>query len=274
VQSRARVLGEQLNPLLTVLPLGMLGSAVLFDLGALMSTTPFFGRVALWDMAAGLLAGLVAVGATLVDLIVAPSGSSARRVLALEAGTTGSMVLLFGIIWAVRSFAGPSGLDGLFVVEVVALIAGVVGAWFARSIVAGGGLPERQRQHQTEDASYRATSAFVTPHVAPSPYLTAGASPTPSRQNLPSWYSMPTLPGVRPPAIVRIGASTYLVPVAGPVAGPVSGPVGQGSAGASATTAARITPVPAATSGASSAAARAAHASSSAILRANPSLPS
>jgi uncharacterized membrane protein len=193
VQSRARVLGEQLNPLLTVLPLGMLGSAVLFDLGALISGTVFFAHVALWDMAAGLLAGLVAVGATLVDLIVAPSPSTARRVLALEAAATGSMVVLFGIIWVVRTVAKPVGVDGLFVVEVLALAAGVAGAWLARGIVAGDGLPERRRPSgqpspYVTTLTYGAPSTYpATPRVAP-------------RQSLPSWYTWPTLPGVYPPA--------------------------------------------------------------------------
>src|SRR5262245_19753279 len=81
MQRRARILGEQLNPLLTVLPLGILGTALLCDLGALISGVHFFGRVAFWDMGAGLLVGLLALCGLLVDLVTAPPASFARRMV-------------------------------------------------------------------------------------------------------------------------------------------------------------------------------------------------
>jgi uncharacterized membrane protein len=137
MRTRARVLGEQLNPLLTVLPLGMLGSAVLFDFGGLIGRFGFFAHVALWDMAAGLIASLVTVVILLVDLIPAPTGSDARRVLGTETAAVGSMAILFLIVWAERSGGDRAGNAGLFVVEVFALAVGLAGAVLARSFVVG-----------------------------------------------------------------------------------------------------------------------------------------
>ncbi len=142
MQSRVRVLGEQLNPLLTVLPLAILGSAVLFDIGGLASGLLFFARVALWDMAAGLLAGLVAVGALLIDLIAAPARTTARRLLVAETATAGGMVAIFGVVWAIRIDGQLASTLVPVLVEAFAFVTGVVGAWLARGIVVGDGLPE------------------------------------------------------------------------------------------------------------------------------------
>lgn len=143
VHSRVRVMGEQLNPLLTVLPLGVLGSAVLSDLGALMSGVEFFGQVAHWDMAAGLIVGLLALSVLLVDLITAPPETHARRVLAKVSAGSCAMVFLFAVVWTVRAEGNATGSAWLLLVELLALGLGVTGAWLARGWVVDRGLPER-----------------------------------------------------------------------------------------------------------------------------------
>jgi uncharacterized membrane protein len=143
MQSRARILGQQLNPLLTILPLGILGSAVLCDLGALMSGVSFFGRVALWDLGAGLVVGLFALCGLLVDLITAPPGGSARRIVGTVTLAVGLMIVLFGIVWSVRADNGTAGSGALFLVELIALGSGIGGVWTARDLVNGEGLQER-----------------------------------------------------------------------------------------------------------------------------------
>jgi uncharacterized membrane protein len=142
MQSRARILGEQLNPLLTVLPLGILGTALLCDLGALMSGVHFFGRVALWDMGAGLVVGLLALCGLLVDLVTAPPASFARRIVGVVTLAVASMIVLFGIVWSVRMDTRATGTGPMFLVELIALGAGIAGVWMARGLVIGHGLHE------------------------------------------------------------------------------------------------------------------------------------
>ena len=143
MQSRARILGQQLNPLLTILPLGILGSAVLCDLGALMSGVPFFGRVALWDLGAGLIVGPFALCGLLVDLMTAPPHGPARRIVGTVTVAVGAMIVLFGIVWSVRADNGATGSGALVLVELIALGTGIGGVWTARGLVNGEGLPER-----------------------------------------------------------------------------------------------------------------------------------
>ena len=139
---RARVLGQPLNPMLTVLPLGIIGSAVLVDMGALISGSHLFGRMGHADLTVGLLAGVVSLSAILIDLL--RSGRWCRRqALSLVAGLTGGMIATFMVIWSVRvdGDRSPNGL--VFLLEVLALAAGVVGAWLVRRLALGYALPDR-----------------------------------------------------------------------------------------------------------------------------------
>ncbi|HEX6870684.1 MAG TPA: DUF2231 domain-containing protein [Micromonosporaceae bacterium] len=161
MHSRVRVLGQPLNPLLTVLPLGILGSALLSDLGALISDTAFFARVAYWDMAAGVIAGIVTLSALLVDLITAPEESHARRVLGWVSGATAAMVVLDGCVWMVRSDHQGVGNGGLFLVELVALALGITGAWVARGLVVGRGLPLEREERGDAPSRMRAALRWL-----------------------------------------------------------------------------------------------------------------
>ena len=128
----AQVLGHQVRPLLMVLPLGILGSAVLCDLAALMSGERFFGQVGYFDVAAGLLVGLVALAGLLIDLVTAPPGSTTRRAVGIASGAVAAMVAAFGVVWSVRAERGLVGSGWLFALEVVALAVGITGVCYAR----------------------------------------------------------------------------------------------------------------------------------------------
>jgi hypothetical protein len=53
------------------------------------------------------------------------------------------MIVLFGIVWSVRGNGGTPPNPALFLVELVALAVGIAGAWLARGLAVGRGLPTR-----------------------------------------------------------------------------------------------------------------------------------
>ena len=61
-------MAQRLSPL-TVMPLGILGSAVLCDFGAQLSGFGLFGDAGFYNMAAGLIVSFVALLIVLVDLV-------------------------------------------------------------------------------------------------------------------------------------------------------------------------------------------------------------
>ena len=114
----------------------LLGAFVLFDLGALIGDIEFFDRVGRWIMGTGLLVGVLVLTVALVDLTTTMSGTTAHRVRGAAASGLAVMVVVFAVVWWARQDEHLSGSGGLWLVELLGVIAGAVGAWFARDVTA------------------------------------------------------------------------------------------------------------------------------------------
>ncbi len=100
MRSRARIGGHSIHPMLVVFPLGLLATAVIFDILYLITDRTGYQIAAAYTIAAGVIGGVVAALFGLADLSGVPSGSRAKRV---GAGnwhpTTGALVCsLAGIV--------------------------------------------------------------------------------------------------------------------------------------------------------------------------------
>lgn len=129
---------RQISPLLTALPLGLLGSVILFDIGALMSGNPFFADVAYWVLTIGLVAGLLVDTVLLVNITSGPVGLVQRRVLGVVSGAMTGMITAFALVWWLRTDGAAGGNLALLLVELVAYGAGIAGASY-------GGRPTERR---------------------------------------------------------------------------------------------------------------------------------
>ena len=136
MESRATVLGQPVNPVLMLLPLGILTTAAIADLGAMLSGLRLFATIAHADMIPGLIVGLVALCALLVDLLTARSGTAARAVLTVVCTAFGAAIALFAVIFSVESDV-DAGNAGLFFVELLALASGFAAVWLARGLGKG-----------------------------------------------------------------------------------------------------------------------------------------
>jgi len=114
----------------------LLGAFVLFDLGALIGDIEFFDRVGRWIMGTGLLVGVLVLTVALVDLTTTMSGTAAHRVRGAAASGLAVMVVVFAVVWWARQDEHLSGSAGLWLVELLGVVAGAVGAWFARDVMA------------------------------------------------------------------------------------------------------------------------------------------
>ena len=103
MESRAKAAGHSIHPVLIVYPLGLLTTAVVFDILGLITDRPGFAVAAAYTMAAGLIGGVVAGVFGLVDWLAVPKGTRARRVGALHGLTNVVMLLLFTVSWFVRN---------------------------------------------------------------------------------------------------------------------------------------------------------------------------
>lgn len=135
METRLKISGHPIHPMLMTLPLGILMCAVLFDFGAVVSGFAFLGQVGYWTIVAGLFAAVLAVGAGMVDLWDVPGGAGKRRAVAYQLVNLG-MVALFVLVCMVRvetQARPPAG--AAFGLELLALAAGGCGAWLGATMV-------------------------------------------------------------------------------------------------------------------------------------------
>lgn len=102
MKSHARLLGHSVHQMLVVFPLGLLATAVVFDLIDLATGTGAFSLAAYWMTAAGIVGGLVAAPFGLVDWLHVPHGTRAKRVGAFHGGGNVLVLVLFAASWLLR----------------------------------------------------------------------------------------------------------------------------------------------------------------------------
>ena len=105
MRSRARALGHPIHQMLIVFPLGLLGTAVVFDILGLITDRPGFAVSAAYMIAAGVIGGLVAAVFGVVDWLAIPPGTRARRIGTLHGVGNVVVVLLFAVSFLVRGDA-------------------------------------------------------------------------------------------------------------------------------------------------------------------------
>ena len=136
MESRAKLLGHPIHPMLIVLPLGLFIGAVVFDVIAVWRDAPTLGVVGFWNIAAGVVGGLLAAVFGFIDWLAIPAGTRAKKIGLLHGATNVVVVLAFATAWLARRNAVeivPSGT--ILLLEVIALLVGSVGGWLGGELV-------------------------------------------------------------------------------------------------------------------------------------------
>ncbi len=155
MESRAKLLGHPIHPMLVVLPLGLFIGAVIFDAIYLWRGVTGFATVGYWNIAAGIIGGLLAAVFGLIDWLAIPSGTRAKRIGLLHGATNVTVVVLFALAWWMRSTPGdPTPTRNIFLIQVVALALGAVAGWL------GGELVDRLAVGVDEGANLDAPSSL------------------------------------------------------------------------------------------------------------------
>jgi uncharacterized membrane protein len=155
-----KVAGHSVHPMLIVFPLGLLSTAVIFDLVYYASLNPAFPIVAYWLIAAGILGGFVAAIFGLIDWIAIPSGTRAKSIGIYHGLVNVVVVLLFAGSLYLRSGTAiePPTLAVVLAASGVALA--LVGGWL------GGELVERLGVGVHEGANVNAPSSLTSANAA------------------------------------------------------------------------------------------------------------
>jgi uncharacterized membrane protein len=136
MDSKAKALGHPMHPMLVVFPLGLLTTALIFDLVYLITDNAVYAQVGYWDIAAGLIGAALAAMTGLVDFLAIPSGTRAKRIGLLHGSGNAVIAVLFLIVWLTRlgdndHTVGAAG----FVVELIAIAMASVTGWLGGELV-------------------------------------------------------------------------------------------------------------------------------------------
>ena len=156
MESRLKLLGHPVHPMLIVFPLGLLSTAVVFDVLYVFIDNPDLAIFSFWALVAGLIGGLAAAIFGLIDWARIPGGTRAKRVGAIHGIGNVVVIALFAVSLASR-WSSPAYLPDTLPAVLGVLGAGVslITAWL------GGELVYRLRVGVDDDAHVDATSSLA-----------------------------------------------------------------------------------------------------------------
>lgn len=135
MESRAKLLGHPIHPMLIVFPLGLLATAVAFDIvGLVQGDNSWFG-ISYWMIAAGIIGGLLAAVFGLIDWWAIPSGTRAKTIGLLHGGTNVLVTLLFMASWFLRGSATNAPGIGALACSFIGVVLALVGGWLGGELV-------------------------------------------------------------------------------------------------------------------------------------------
>jgi uncharacterized membrane protein len=159
MEARAKLFGHPIHQMLIVFPLGLLSTAVIFDLIHLATHTAMWSLVSYWMIGAGIIGGLCAAVFGVVDWTKVPSGTRAYRLGIWHGLGNVCVVAFFAVSWLLRR-PDPSSPSTLAVITL--LIGGalsVVTGWL------GGELVDRLGVGVDDGANVDAPSSLSGPAI-------------------------------------------------------------------------------------------------------------
>ncbi|HEY0002768.1 MAG TPA: DUF2231 domain-containing protein [Actinoplanes sp.] len=137
MESRLKIAGQAVQPILVMFPLGLFAMAVIFDVANLLGGPNILGTLAYWNVAAGLIGGILATLAGAIDLAFIRR-PEAKRIGVLRVLLNMGVLILFAVILMVRVGSQDRAAGGgLFLIELLALALAGFGAWFGGELANG-----------------------------------------------------------------------------------------------------------------------------------------
>ena len=136
MESRAKLFGHPIHPMLIPIPLGAFTIAAVYDTIYAITGAQGAALTSFWVIAAGIVGGLAAAAFGLIDWLAIPKGTRARRVGLWHALVNVAVVGIFGANWLVRwPLDHRMPPEWVAILSVVGVALGVVGGWLGGELV-------------------------------------------------------------------------------------------------------------------------------------------
>jgi uncharacterized membrane protein len=161
MESRTKFLGHPIHPMLIVFPLGLLATAVVFDILYVATGNADLATFSFFALIAGIIGGLLAAVFGLLDWMAVPKGTRARRIGAIHGVGNVVVVGLFALSLFMR-WGEPAYLPN--VMPLVFALLGAALALFTAWL--GGELVYRLRVAVDDDADLDASNSISREGIA------------------------------------------------------------------------------------------------------------
>jgi len=135
MESKVKVAGHAVHPMLIVFPLGLLATAVIFDFIHLISGKAQWTVVAYYLIGAGIIGGLAAAATGWVDWFAIPRGTRARQIGLWHGLGNVVMLALFALSWLLRRDAPGMPPTGAIVASFAGAVLAAVTGWLGGELV-------------------------------------------------------------------------------------------------------------------------------------------
>jgi uncharacterized membrane protein len=135
MDSRAKMLGHPVHPMLVVFPLGLFATSLVFDLVRLAGGGDSFSVAAFYMIAAGIVGGLAAAVFGLVDFLAIPRHTRAKTIGAAHGLANVVIVGLFIASWGIRYGDPAAAKGGAILLSGIAVLLALVSGWLGGELV-------------------------------------------------------------------------------------------------------------------------------------------
>jgi uncharacterized membrane protein len=135
MESRAKAFGHAIHPMLIVFPLGLLATAVIFDIIQLVTGKGTFSDAAFYMIAAGIVGGLIAAVFGLIDWLSLPAGTRAKSIGLMHGSGNVVVILLFALSWLLRYGDRPHPTAIALILSFAGALLALVTAWLGGELV-------------------------------------------------------------------------------------------------------------------------------------------
>lgn len=135
MESKVKVAGHPVHQMLIVFPLGLLATAVIFDVIFLISEDAQWTVVAYYMIGAGIIGGLAAAATGWLDWFAIPQGTRAKRIGLWHGLGNVVMLALFLLSWLLRRDAPEMPPTGAIVASLAGAVLAAVTGWLGGELV-------------------------------------------------------------------------------------------------------------------------------------------
>jgi uncharacterized membrane protein len=135
MESKVKLLGHPIHPMLIVFPLGLLATSFIFDIMYLMTQTAQWTLIAFYMIGAGIIGGLAAAVFGFLDWLAIPTGTRARQIGLLHGLGNLVIVVLFIVSWLMRR-DNPSAPENMAIIlSFIGIALALLTSWLGGELV-------------------------------------------------------------------------------------------------------------------------------------------